>query len=48
MVYPRELPKKKSSKEEPKSSEEELPDKAGPVSRQKKQLLVDCLTSIIR
>ncbi|XP_006496055.1 cilia- and flagella-associated protein 65 isoform X4 [Mus musculus] len=43
----RELPKKKSSKEESKSSEE-LPDKKGPVSRQKQQLLVDCLTSIIR
>ena len=47
MVYPRELPKKKSSKEESKSSEE-LPDKKCPVSRQKQQLLVDCLTSIIR
>ncbi|XP_031223880.1 cilia- and flagella-associated protein 65 isoform X3 [Mastomys coucha] len=44
----RELPKKKSSKEEPKSSEEELPDIEGPVSRQKKQLLVDCFTTIIR
>ncbi|XP_076787765.1 cilia- and flagella-associated protein 65 isoform X3 [Arvicanthis niloticus] len=44
----RELPKKKSSKEESKSSEEELPDLEGPVSRQKKQLLVDCLTTIIR
>ncbi|XP_021054197.1 cilia- and flagella-associated protein 65 [Mus pahari] len=43
----RELPKKKSSTEEPKS-EEELPDKEGPVCSQKKQLLVDCLTSIIR
>ncbi|GAB1285104.1 Cilia- and flagella-associated protein 65 [Apodemus speciosus] len=46
--YKGELPKKKSSKEERKSSEEELPDIEGPVSRQKKQLLVDCLTTIIR
>lgn len=48
MVYPRELPKKKSSKEESKAFEEEPPDTEGPVSRQKKQLLVDCLTAIIR
>lgn len=48
MFCPRELPKKKPSKEEPKSSQEELPDIEGPVSRQKKQLLVDCLTTIIR
>ncbi|XP_040609232.1 cilia- and flagella-associated protein 65 isoform X3 [Mesocricetus auratus] len=44
----RELPKKKSSREEPKAFEEEPFDKEGPVSRQKKQLLVDCLTAIIR
>ncbi|KAL1770997.1 coiled-coil domain-containing protein 108 isoform X1 [Sigmodon hispidus] len=44
----RELPKKKSSREEPKASDEEPPDKVGPDSRQKKQLLVDCLTTIIR
>lgn len=48
MVYPRELPKKKSFKEESKAFEEEPPDTEGPVSRQKKQLLVDCLTAIIR
>lgn len=44
----RELPKKKSFKEESKAFEEEPPDTEGPVSRQKKQLLVDCLTAIIR
>ncbi|XP_035294734.1 cilia- and flagella-associated protein 65 isoform X2 [Cricetulus griseus] len=44
----REVPKKKSSREEPKAFEEEPFDKGGPVSRQKKQLLVDCLSTIIR
>lgn len=48
MVYPRELSRKKSSKEESKAFEEEPPDTEGPVCRQKKQLLVDCLTAIIR
>lgn len=45
---PRELPKKKLFKEESKVSEEELPDAGDPAWRQKKQLLVDCLTAIIR
>ncbi|XP_052605856.1 cilia- and flagella-associated protein 65 isoform X1 [Peromyscus californicus insignis] len=44
----RELPKRKSSREEAKAFEEELPEKEGPISRQKQQLLVDCLTTIIR
>ncbi|XP_049985575.1 cilia- and flagella-associated protein 65 isoform X1 [Alexandromys fortis] len=44
----RELPKKKLCREESKGFEEEPPDKEEPVWRQKKQLLVDCLTAIIR
>nr|XP_012595751.1 cilia- and flagella-associated protein 65 isoform X1 [Microcebus murinus] len=43
-----ELPKRKAPIEEPETSEEESPNKWGPVSKQKKQLLVDCLTTIIR
>ncbi|XP_060224626.1 cilia- and flagella-associated protein 65 [Meriones unguiculatus] len=44
----RELPKKKSFREETKAFEEEPPDKVSPGSRQKKQIVVDCLSSIIR
>ncbi|KAF6113167.1 cilia and flagella associated protein 65 [Phyllostomus discolor] len=43
-----ERPKRKNVKEEPDASEKEPPDNWGPVSQQKKQLLVDCLTAIIR
>ncbi|XP_008823962.1 cilia- and flagella-associated protein 65 isoform X2 [Nannospalax galili] len=45
----RELPKKKASREGRTPSFEGKPlDKEAPVSKQKKQLLVDCLTTIIR
>ncbi|XP_051010503.1 cilia- and flagella-associated protein 65 [Acomys russatus] len=44
----RELPKKKPSREEPKPFEDEPPDKGYPVSGQKKQIVVDCLATIIR
>ncbi|XP_022355528.1 cilia- and flagella-associated protein 65 [Enhydra lutris kenyoni] len=45
----RELPKRKYHKEEKlESSEEEAPDKWAPISKQEKQLLIDCLTTIIR
>ncbi|XP_023366136.1 cilia- and flagella-associated protein 65 [Otolemur garnettii] len=42
------LPKRKPHKEESETYEVETPNKWGPVSKQKKQLLVDCLTTIIR
>ncbi|KAB1279386.1 Cilia- and flagella-associated protein 65 [Camelus dromedarius] len=45
---PRELPKRKCPREESETCEEESPDKWAPVSKQEKQLLVDCLTTIIR
>jgi hypothetical protein len=49
VACPRELPKRKAPREESEVSEEETPtDKEAPVSRQMKQLLVDCLTTIIR
>uniref|UniRef100_G1RCR5 Cilia and flagella associated protein 65 n=1 Tax=Nomascus leucogenys TaxID=61853 RepID=G1RCR5_NOMLE len=44
----RELPKRKAPREESETSEEISPNKWGPVSKQKKQLLVDILTTIIR
>uniref|UniRef100_A0A8C7CAS4 Cilia and flagella associated protein 65 n=1 Tax=Neovison vison TaxID=452646 RepID=A0A8C7CAS4_NEOVI len=45
----RELPKRKYHKEEKlESSEEEAQDKWAPISKQEKQLLTDCLTTIIR
>ncbi|XP_044890430.1 cilia- and flagella-associated protein 65 isoform X2 [Felis catus] len=44
----RELPKRKCPRKELVASEEESPDKWAPVSKQEKQLLVDCLTAIIR
>nr|XP_045368090.1 cilia- and flagella-associated protein 65 [Camelus bactrianus] len=44
----RELPKRKCPREESETCEEESPDKWAPVSKQEKQLLVDCLTTIIR
>uniref|UniRef100_A0A673TA59 Cilia and flagella associated protein 65 n=1 Tax=Suricata suricatta TaxID=37032 RepID=A0A673TA59_SURSU len=44
----RELPKRKCPREELEASEEGSPDQGGPVSKQEKQLLVDCLTTIIR
>ncbi|XP_063646851.1 cilia- and flagella-associated protein 65 isoform X1 [Pan troglodytes] len=44
----RELPKRKAPREESETSEEKSPNKWGPVSKQKKQLLVDILTTIIR
>ncbi|XP_008582718.1 PREDICTED: coiled-coil domain-containing protein 108 [Galeopterus variegatus] len=45
----RELPKKKPTREESETSEEEsCKNKWAPVSKQEKQLLVDCLTTIIR
>ncbi|XP_069872977.1 cilia- and flagella-associated protein 65 isoform X3 [Dipodomys merriami] len=44
-----ELPKKKSHREETEASEEEAVDEeVEPVSKHMKQLLTDCLTSIIR
>ncbi|XP_023578883.1 cilia- and flagella-associated protein 65 isoform X2 [Octodon degus] len=43
-----DLPKR-TPREEPEASEEDFPNSEGnPVSKQKKQLLVDCLTAIIR
>lgn len=42
------LPKRKHISEESEASEKEYPDMWTPVSKQKKQLLVDCLTTIIR
>ncbi|XP_011738987.2 cilia- and flagella-associated protein 65 isoform X4 [Macaca nemestrina] len=44
----RELPKRKAPREESETSEGKSPNKWGPVSKQKKQLLVDILTTIIR
>ncbi|XP_004402829.1 PREDICTED: coiled-coil domain-containing protein 108 [Odobenus rosmarus divergens] len=44
----RELPKRKYPKEELEASEGESPDNWAPVSKQEKQLLIDCLTAIIR
>ncbi|XP_054405827.1 cilia- and flagella-associated protein 65 isoform X1 [Pongo abelii] len=44
----RELPKRKAPREESETSEEKSPNKWGPVSKQKQQLLVDILTTIIR
>ncbi|KAM5267433.1 cilia- and flagella-associated protein 65 isoform 1-T1 [Hipposideros larvatus] len=45
----RELPKRKLAREELEASEKESPDMWVPVvSKQEKQLLVDCLTTIIR
>uniref|UniRef100_A0A8C9J5I9 Cilia and flagella associated protein 65 n=1 Tax=Piliocolobus tephrosceles TaxID=591936 RepID=A0A8C9J5I9_9PRIM len=44
----RELPKRKAPREESETSKEKSPNKWGPVSKQKKQLLVDILTTIIR
>ncbi|XP_014640990.1 PREDICTED: coiled-coil domain-containing protein 108 [Ceratotherium simum simum] len=44
----RELPKRKHPREESETSEEESLDSRALVSKQEKQLLVDCLTSIIR
>nr|XP_019597442.1 PREDICTED: cilia- and flagella-associated protein 65 [Rhinolophus sinicus] len=44
----RELPKRKCAREELEASEKESPDTWVPVSKRGKQLLVDCLTSIIR
>lgn len=48
MAFPRDLPKRKQPREESEPSEEESPDNWTHVSKQKKQLLVDCLTTIIR
>lgn len=49
MACSRELPKRKYHKEEKlESSEEEAQDKWAPISKQEKQLLTDCLTTIIR
>lgn len=48
MTCSRELPRRKYPKEELEASEEESPDKGSPVSKQEKQLLIDCLTIIIR
>ncbi|KAG3275272.1 cilia- and flagella-associated protein 65-like [Ictidomys tridecemlineatus] len=44
----RELPERKTPREESEASEEEFPNKGTLVYKQKKQLLVDCLTNIIR
>lgn len=44
----RELPKRKYAEEELKPSKKKSPDKQAPVSKQKKQLLIDCLNTIIR
>ncbi|XP_037379967.1 cilia- and flagella-associated protein 65 [Talpa occidentalis] len=44
----RELPKRKQPRAEAGTSEEDSRDKWDPVSKQEKQLLVDCLTTIIR
>ncbi|ELK17194.1 Coiled-coil domain-containing protein 108 [Pteropus alecto] len=44
----RELPKRKYAKEELKASKKKSPDKWAPISKQKKQLLIDCLNTIIR
>ncbi|MBZ3880635.1 Coiled-coil domain-containing protein 108, partial [Sciurus carolinensis] len=43
-----ELPKRKAPREESEASEEESPNKGTLAYKQKKQLLVDCLTNIIR
>ncbi|KAM6151943.1 cilia- and flagella-associated protein 65 [Erethizon dorsatum] len=44
-----DLPRRKTPREESEASEEDSPNhEGGPVSKQKKQLLVDCLTTIIR
>lgn len=48
MACSRELPKRKCPREELEASEEESPDKWAAVSKQEKQLLIDCLTTIIR
>nr|XP_040124062.1 cilia- and flagella-associated protein 65-like [Ictidomys tridecemlineatus] len=48
MACPRELPERKTPREESEASEEEFPNKGTLVYKQKKQLLVDCLTNIIR
>lgn len=45
---PRELPKRKYPREESEAGEEVSTDKWAPVSKQEKQLLTDCLTTIIR
>lgn len=44
MAYPRDLPKRKTPGEESEAPS----NQEGPISKQKKQLLVDCLTAIIR
>ncbi|XP_032492501.1 cilia- and flagella-associated protein 65 [Phocoena sinus] len=44
----RELPKRKYPREELEAGEEVSTDKWAPVSKQEKQLLTDCLTTIIR
>ncbi|EHA97571.1 Coiled-coil domain-containing protein 108, partial [Heterocephalus glaber] len=43
-----DLPKRKTHREESEASEEDSPNNESPVSKQKKQLLIDCLTTIIR
>ena len=48
MTCSRELPRRKYPKRELEASEEKSPDKGAPVSKQEKQLLIDCLTTIIR
>lgn len=48
MACPRELPERKAPREESEASEEESPNKGTLAYKQKKQLLVDCLTNIIR
>ena len=45
---PRELPKRMCPKVESEAGEEESPDKWASVSKQEKQLLIDCLSAIIR
>ncbi|XP_033086089.1 cilia- and flagella-associated protein 65 isoform X2 [Trachypithecus francoisi] len=44
----REMPKRKAPREESETSKEKSPNNWAPVSKQKKQLLVDILTTIIR